>query len=934
MNYISFRYIIILFISLLKYGLNGQTLISDGLYNPSSIRYHDSHYYLASDIYNNIYQYTSISKIDTLGNVIWSVAIDGEAHINDMIVVSDGIIAIGRTSLQFPTTIDNNSFAIKIGFNGNVQKYIILDQVGAEDLTKIIELPENNSNFDYIILGYEDADVNSNYLFNQKITLFIVDENLNIGKKLGNDNIDLKANGLFSIKQNTGPNIGICLDSGFIEIDRTGNIINYVNSENISFKYGHFSNGKYNLGGYINAGSPYFHYYPIKLTFTIGNNQISSINKRIDDGWDTSFENSFFDENNNEINFKLLLNSGSYNFTNTTSNSQLYFNTFKVWGGAVDDLDQKKILYTEGAQIYYDEIGNIVGGPALSIRKINKNFNSVCDSVISIAPRNGSINLNLTSVKSFKEKFDYSIQNIGVTTINSPYSFYSGCDPRDNPCIADTTPPQLICGNPSINVELDQNGTAHVTNSNFLISAIDNCDLNVDITDISRTFTCSDLINSYYDFGVVASDDSGNSSNCKVRVNLFDTNGYCCINDTIPPIAIFPTDTIILPLDSNGEVYVIASDYVSATDNCGNVYFSGLAGNFNCSNLGNGPWGFAVGVTDSNGNSSTGAVYFDISDPNNYCCSHPDLSALQDFYDATNGDQWKNTIAGNKPWFEDCDPCGLNDGTPWYGITCNGNHRVSALGLNFNNLVGTIPPSIDGLSDVNWLVLYDNPGLSGSIPNTICNIPHLQFFSLLRNNHTGSIPPCMANMSSLIDVNFSGNDLSGTIPAFGSNNPSLANLILDNNQLSGSLPSTLINIPNPSTLTFNNNNLSGCYPPQLTDLCDFNMGTITGLDNSKVSDGNNFDAPWEDFCFTSAGSCTSAVFDESEYAIDLIPNPANDIIHVIGEGIQRIQIFNSQGQHILESETTDINIDLLNAGMYFVRIESIKGTAMKHFVKF
>ncbi|MCB9308938.1 MAG: T9SS type A sorting domain-containing protein [Lewinellaceae bacterium] len=428
--------------------------------------------------------------------------------------------------------------------------------------------------------------------------------------------------------------------------------------------------------------------------------------------------------------------------------------------------------------------------------------------------------------------------------------------------------------------------------------------------------------------------------------NTFDSNwdDYCliglgecdqCDTDIVPPILTCGVPLINIDILSNGIAIADAGDFdIVAIDNCDiNVQIIFTDFNLDCSYVGGPTIYQTVVAVDDSGNTSQCQVGVNVRDPLNYCCNHPDLLALQAFYDATNGDQWKNTVAGNKPWFEDCDPCGLHDGTPWYGITCNGNHRVSALGLNFNNLVGTIPPSIDGLNEVNWLVLYDNPGLTGIIPNTICNIPHLQFFSLLRNNHTGSIPPCMANMASLVEVNFASNDFTGTIPAFGTNNPNLVNLLLANNQLSGSLPTSLINIPNPSTITFNNNNLSGCYPPQLADLCDHNMGTITGLNNSKVSDGNSFAAPWEDFCSSGAGTCTSSVKDNQEIDFSIVPNPSDNFTKIIGTDIDKVQLYDIYGKLVRESVKSEIYIGDFSSGMYLVKVESNSQFGFKYFVK-
>jgi len=75
---------------------------------------------------------------------------------------------------------------------------------------------------------------------------------------------------------------------------------------------------------------------------------------------------------------------------------------------------------------------------------------------------------------------------------------------------------------------------------------------------------------------------------------------------------------------------------------------------------------------------------------------------------------------------------------------------------------------------------------------------------------------------------------------------------LESNQLSGSIPPEIGNLSSLESLGLSNNQLSGCYDSNLTILCTqlqaFN-------DNAAISDGNNFDASWEDFCATGVGTC-------------------------------------------------------------------------------
>ena len=65
--------------------------------------------------------------------------------------------------------------------------------------------------------------------------------------------------------------------------------------------------------------------------------------------------------------------------------------------------------------------------------------------------------------------------------------------------------------------------------------------------------------------------------------------------------------------------------------------------------------------------------------------------------------------------------------------------------------------------------------------------------------------------------------------------------------------------------------------------------------------------------------------DENGFeTISLYPNPANDKIHIEGlEGEHEVQIYNAFGRLVLTTDRDgagEINIEKLNAGIYFIRI--------------
>lgn len=82
--------------------------------------------------------------------------------------------------------------------------------------------------------------------------------------------------------------------------------------------------------------------------------------------------------------------------------------------------------------------------------------------------------------------------------------------------------------------------------------------------------------------------------------------------------------------------------------------------------------------------------------------------------------------------------------------------------------------------------------------------------NLSANNLTGSLPATLNDLTQLRTLSVSNNQLTGTIPSF-SGMTQLANLVMHNNQFSGSVPA-LSGAPGLSYVTLYNNLLTGSMP--------------------------------------------------------------------------------------------------------------------------
>lgn len=249
------------------------------------------------------------------------------------------------------------------------------------------------------------------------------------------------------------------------------------------------------------------------------------------------------------------------------------------------------------------------------------------------------------------------------------------------------------------------------------------------------------------------------------------------------------------------------------------------------------------------------------------CCASGSLvsnsveTALEELYLSTNGDNWANS---NYKWLVDCDPCGINDGSSWYGITCSGANIIE-IDLSANNLVGTIPPSLGDISTLEKLLL-NNDTLTGDIPLELGNLSHLLVLSLAGNKLSGSIPSQLNDLTSLAFLYLHDNRLTGAIPLDFSSLTSIEQILLYKNQLSGAIPD-LSNLTNLKILELFNNSLTGPIPDnlpnslrvlrlhnnELTGTIPGNIGSFPLLSSINLSNNNLsgcYDSNLQGLCMT------------------------------------------------------------------------------------
>ncbi|MEZ4708293.1 MAG: carboxypeptidase regulatory-like domain-containing protein [Caldilineaceae bacterium] len=189
-----------------------------------------------------------------------------------------------------------------------------------------------------------------------------------------------------------------------------------------------------------------------------------------------------------------------------------------------------------------------------------------------------------------------------------------------------------------------------------------------------------------------------------------------------------------------------------------------------------------------------------------------ECNALVDLFNSTNGLGWTNSTG----WLKTNTPCN------WYGVSCALGH-VSELYLLENNLNGTIPSSLDQLSELRVLHFADNV-LSSSLPLEIGGLSNLEEIHLGNNQLSGPLPASLGNLSKLRKLWIFNNQIQGAIPAELMDLTGLTQLGLFGNQLVGPLPTGWQNLTQLEYLGLAENPIGGTIPMEIGNLT--NLRTI------------------------------------------------------------------------------------------------------------
>ncbi|GFZ10766.1 hypothetical protein Acr_22g0001640 [Actinidia rufa] len=169
----------------------------------------------------------------------------------------------------------------------------------------------------------------------------------------------------------------------------------------------------------------------------------------------------------------------------------------------------------------------------------------------------------------------------------------------------------------------------------------------------------------------------------------------------------------------------------------------------------------------------------------------------------------------------------------WALVECDETTNLVTGLTILSNVSGSIPDAIANLTHLDFLRFHKTPFLVGEIPPAIGKLSNLRYLEISWTSVSGHIPEFLANLKNLRFLLLSFNKLSGSIPPSLGTLPNLYALDLSRNQLTGSIPESFGHFPeedSPITIILSHNKLSGEIPPSLASV-DF-----SGVDLSR----NNF----------------------------------------------------------------------------------------------
>lgn len=307
--------------------------------------------------------------------------------------------------------------------------------------------------------------------------------------------------------------------------------------------------------------------------------------------------------------------------------------------------------------------------------------------------------------------------------------------------------------------------------------------------------------------------------------------------------------------------------------------------------------------------------------------------ALIALYNSTDGPNWTNTKANNKPWKID-DP--TSDVSTWYGVYTFNGHVVSinlCINVNGNNLNGSLT-DLSPLTELSYLCLgspnsYYSSRLSGDI-NYISKNYKLQNLQLQSGLLTGNLES-LINLKELMYITIYGN-ISGQIPLGIQNLTKLENLNLitkvnggfeNLGNLSTLKSMTLqyndiLSKPNNNVIPYSFSNLQNLYHLALTSY-RFNtnldvISSLTNLTNLQLIDNDLSNTLPPSFLNLNKLTSVDFSYNPNLKNIESLSNSDMYYLRILGSGLEAfppvIEKFKNIYSIFLENNVIEGNIPI------------------------
>lgn len=213
-------------------------------------------------------------------------------------------------------------------------------------------------------------------------------------------------------------------------------------------------------------------------------------------------------------------------------------------------------------------------------------------------------------------------------------------------------------------------------------------------------------------------------------------------------------------------------------------------------------------IKESSSTPQAMAIQWMLEDPNliannSSMLSYPDWRVVQRFslatiYYAANGAVWNNNTGWLDYNLHECEWYTWQPKTPEPACIgyFDGNETevYTKLSLRENNLQGkdAIPPELYLLTDLQSLILTNNPLLQGTISSLVGQLTNLTSFQLLKlEGLTGTLPSQIGLLTALKNLQFTYSNVAGTVPTEIGMLTKMAGLFIDQNHLSGTIPTQI-----------------------------------------------------------------------------------------------------------------------------------------------